>query len=206
MDLKTIQDPYRFYIYAFLREKDSNIAEKGTPYIIGKGSGDRCYKKHGRPAQPPSNRDSIIKLVENLPEEEAFTYEMAYIEYYGRIDIGTGILRNRSNGGDGSSGKVCSAETRKSISDTLKLRYATGNKHPTLGRSHSTHTKKIMSKQRKGEKNVNAKLNEVDVGDIKYRLSIGQSGASIARLYNVTHANISAIKTEKTWAHVPITK
>jgi hypothetical protein len=85
-----------YYTYAYLRED-------GTPYYIGKGKGDRAYKKGSRVfAPPPKNR--IIKLKQDLTEEEAFKHEIYMIAVFGRKDLGTGILHNRTNGGDGVSG------------------------------------------------------------------------------------------------------
>jgi len=56
-----------YYTYAYLRED-------GTPYYIGKGSGDRINKNHGRPCNKPP-LDRRIKLKTNLTEEESFRHE-----------------------------------------------------------------------------------------------------------------------------------
>ena len=85
-----------YYTYAFLRED-------GTPYYIGKGKGNRLYDKKGRPCNlPPKER--IIKLKQNLTEEEAFKHEIYMISVFGRKDLRTGILHNKSDGGEGSKG------------------------------------------------------------------------------------------------------
>ena len=84
-----------YYTYAYLREDR-------TPYYIGKGSGRRVYQKHGKIYVPPKNR--IIFLKQNLTEEEAFKHEIYMIAVFGRKDLGTGILRNMTDGGDGTSG------------------------------------------------------------------------------------------------------
>ena len=85
-----------YYTYAYLRED-------GTPYYIGKGKGNRAYKKGSRVFAPPP-KNKIIKLKQNLTEEEAFKHEIYMIAVFGRKDLGTGILHNKTDGGDGVSG------------------------------------------------------------------------------------------------------
>jgi len=89
-----------YYTYAYLRED-------GTPYCIGKGKENRAYAKHRRKKNlsvPPKERILILK--QNLKEEEAFRHEIYMIAVFGRKDLGTGILRNLTNGGDGASGSI----------------------------------------------------------------------------------------------------
>ena len=90
----------KFYVYTYLRED-------GTPYYIGKGSGNRAWKSHKRTNGTellPKDKSKIIILIDGLEEQVAFNYEEFLIFEYGRKDLGTGILRNVSNGGEGSSG------------------------------------------------------------------------------------------------------
>jgi hypothetical protein len=95
----------RYYTYAYL-------CEDGTPYYIGKGKENRAFKKHSVGTPP---RDRILFLKKNLTEKEAFAHEMYMIDVLGRIDLGTGILKNKNAGGNGSSGKVYSQEERDRI-------------------------------------------------------------------------------------------
>ena len=101
-----------YYTYAYLREDR-------TPYYIGKGTGDRIYSTNRR-VNPPKDKSRIIYLKQNLTEDEAFRHEIYMIDVFGRKDLGTGILRNRTNGGEGPSGAIRSDETRKKIGEANK--------------------------------------------------------------------------------------
>ena len=87
----------KFYTYAFLREDR-------TPYYIGKGTGNRIYSKHRR-IKPPKDKSRTIFLKKNLTEVEAFRHEIYMIAVFGRKDLSTGILRNKTNGGEGVSNR-----------------------------------------------------------------------------------------------------
>lgn len=88
-----------YYTYAWLRED-------GKPYYIGKGTGERAYTGRGRRGnrQPPKDRSRVLILKRNLTEEEAFKHERYLIAVFGRKDLGTGILINLTDGGDGVPG------------------------------------------------------------------------------------------------------
>lgn len=95
------KDSNRFYVYAYLRDSDSEISPAGTPYYIGKGEGRRRFKKHRKGVDPPEKEERNVIIKEGLSCEEALFEEMYLIDVYGRVDIGTGILRNMTDGGDG---------------------------------------------------------------------------------------------------------
>ena len=120
-------NPYRFYTYAYLREDK-------TPYYIGKGCGKRIYGSKGRPCNKPKDKSRIIFLKQNLTEEEAFRHEIYMIAVFGRKDLGTGILHNRTNGGEGASGIIMTKETRMKISEKVS-----GRNHPLYGKVGELH-------------------------------------------------------------------
>jgi hypothetical protein len=97
-----------YYTYAYLRND-------GTPYYIGKGKNKRAYERKHNDFVP--SKDRILFLKKNLTEEKAFIHEIYMISIFGRKDLGTGILYNLTNGGDGASGYVYTEEQRKKMGD-----------------------------------------------------------------------------------------
>ena len=102
-----------FYVYAYLRSKDSATGKAGTPYYIGKGCKDRAYKGHI--VSVPEDKSLIAFLEINLSEIGALAIERRMIKWHGRKDLGTGILNNRTDGGEGLTN--VSDQTRKRMAD-----------------------------------------------------------------------------------------
>ena len=105
-----------YYVYAYLRSKDSKTAKAGTPYYIGKGTRGRAWGNHGN-LPVPKSKTNIIICENNLTEIGALAIERRLISWYGRKNLNTGILCNLTDGGDGVSGLVHSDETKNKLKE-----------------------------------------------------------------------------------------
>jgi len=143
--------PSGYYVYAYIRADDL------TPYYIGKGKDRRAYEKHYN-TSTPKNKNNIIILEHNLTEIGALAIERRMIAWYGRKDIGTGILHNKTDGGDGISGLSPSKETRIKMSIAQKGRIFS-KKHcdnlsiATKGKIKSPEHRAKLSKVKKNNPN-----------------------------------------------------
>ena len=132
--------PSNFYVYAYLRKNNSKTAKAGTPYYIGKGSNDRYKNTHS--CAIPKDLNRIIFLETGLTELGAFALERRMIAWYGRKDLASGILMNRTDGGEGCGGREVSELTKDKIRAKRKLQVFTEETLAKLrGRKHSEETK-----------------------------------------------------------------
>ena len=114
-----------FYVYAYL-------SCNGTPYYIGKGGKRRAWNKQlkYKEVERPSDPSRIVVVERNLTDVGASALERRLIAWYGRLDKGTGILENKTDGGDGSPGVIRSQSHKNAVSSKLKGRQQTWHRTP----------------------------------------------------------------------------
>lgn len=141
------------YVYFYVRED-------GTPYYVGKGRLRRAYDRRNN-HHTPLDLSRIVFVSNKLSDLQARAIEIFWIKVYGRKDLGTGILLNRTDGGEGSTGRIFS----HTVESKEKLRLANlGKKKGPLsakgcknisksltGRKLSQSTKDKISAARQGK-------------------------------------------------------
>lgn len=149
-----------FYTYIYRDPSRNN-----EPIYVGKGTGRRARVHLGRKDKSPftsrlihmrrANVTPYIEIIVAMDEDHAKFMEICCISVIGRKDLGKGPLLNLTDGGEGTSGGIRSAEYRAKISKSLtgvvrsdesKKRNSESHK----GTRHSLESRKNRSRRQKG--------------------------------------------------------
>lgn len=146
-----------FFTYV-LRDPETNQA-----FYVGKGKGSRPFwhiaeaqktKHNYRPNQYKMNTirnilnkglDVVIQKIEAATDQEAIEMEMLLISMYGRRDIKTGILTNRTEGGDGASGYKHTTESKLNMSKSQKGKVLTEEHKANMRKPKSEEGRKAIA-------------------------------------------------------------
>lgn len=145
------------YVYRHIR------LDKNVPFYIGMSKNDddyvRAYTKNGRHKHwgniVSKTEYEVEILIDNASYEEAISCEIFFIKLYGRKDLKTGTLCNKTDGGEGT--KNPSEEFRKKISELKKGNtYMKGKKLPesakqTLSQKGKLRPPPILSQEAKNK-------------------------------------------------------
>jgi hypothetical protein len=121
-----------FYVYVY---RDPRPTKDNQPVYVGKGTGDRDISHWAKGSHNKPFQDFISHLkqrglvavcqrvFETEDEQEAFAKERELITLYGRRDIGTGTLFNRTDGGEGVAGSVKTEEQKQTDKNNSLLNW-----------------------------------------------------------------------------------
>lgn len=168
----------------------------GTPYpfYVGKGRerrplhhfwsdsiAKRSYKNNIIKKAMRENKPIIAEILyDRVSDEEACALEMFLIDYFGRKDIGTGILVNQTDGGDGTTGAKLTENHKKLIGiASAKRRPSAYTKmlisEKLTGRKVSSETRLRISDGKRGKKPTEVALANLRISQNKPELREARS-------------------------------
>lgn len=111
----------------------------GKVFYVGQGVNNRAYTRHDRSKEWHKEfklHGQIVEIVcDGIQKWYANELEIDLIAMYGRKDLGHGILVNKTDGGEGSTGWTAPEEWRENQSNRQK-----GEKNNFYGKKHSPET------------------------------------------------------------------
>lgn len=155
------------YVYCYLRAT-------GAPYYVGIASNARRPFGPHSCGVPRKHPERIRVMRKGLSWEEACRWEQFYIARYGRKDNETGILCNRTDGGEGLTGLVFTEEWRENIKKSRQLfvhkpEYREKQRRAHLGQEVPDHVKdanrarmlgRVWTQQELAKRSASRKTNE----------------------------------------------
>ncbi|MBB4235022.1 NUMOD3 domain-containing DNA-binding protein [Rhizobium esperanzae] len=210
-----------FYVYQWRRP------DTGAVFYIGKG----CFV---RDVQPKKHNKIVTRIVaklermgmapevervqSGLTELEAFEIERREIAKYGRINNGTGTLANMTDGGEGTSGVIRTAETRAKLSKSLignknvvgrvlspesraKIGASKVGKAYFLGRRHSTEARAKIADGVRGNQNMLGKFHSEESRIKMSAAATGKSPSEETRA-KLSAANFGKVNSPETRAKI----
>lgn len=153
-----------YYLYRHIR------LDINQPFYIGIGKHRKPYSKYYR-AFDVVKRSQYWKniynktdyeveiLLDNLTKDEVILKEKEFIKLYGRVDNGTGILVNLTDGGESTVGYKSTAENIKLRA--IKTSEALKGKKLSIERVAKMKERKGFKSEHKAKKVINILTNEV---------------------------------------------
>lgn len=145
-------------------------------------------------------RDIVSKTnykINILERSDNYAYllvkETELVLSYGRINLGTGILANLTNGGEGSLGKVCEKETRLKISLGNKGRVKSIKEKEDIGKRLSKEVRHKITKEVFPSIIEAANRDKITVGSLYQKLRYGSDTCS----YEYVNPKYNPIKKNK---------
>lgn len=205
-------------------ETEEKANELETYYIklynsVSKGYNVCPYGSAHPQTEETKNKLSKIKTGVPLSEQHKLSISQNHSKHFlgkKHTDQSKQLISEHNNGNTKWLGKHHTDETKIKMSNS-KIGLYNGENNPFYGKTHSEEVKRIISEANKnkiisdetrqklsikslGENNVNAKLTQEKVNNIKQLLSENNlSSKEISILFGVARTTISAIKCNKIW-------
>jgi len=191
------------------------------PFYIGAGSSTR-YEDHNSTNVKELRRNQLKTEIvgilqtrktphivrffkENLTRESSFELERFYVNKYGRLDLGTGILTNKTAGGHGFKGlsseiyranEIRRSLTYKTSEEAKQKQSISAQRRPRRTKEFKKKLSKILMGKNKGKvhsKEQNEFIGQVLKNRVKHLQKSGKYKSKVAKL---TEEDVKNIRTE----------